>query len=184
MFRNDWKCKYTLCSLKDKSLANLLLTHWGQAAYNTSLSLAIIASDNGLSLVRRQAIIRNSAALLWSGPLGTRFSEILSKYNNFHTRKWIISKIAVSLSSVPCVQWHQTITRTNFDFSVLGFCGFHLRAISEWIPKLLYCILSLKIIVLKLLPRLPGANELNTFLKLKTKKSSMIYIPIRWEGLS
>ena len=42
--------------------------------------------------------------------------------------------------------------------SLLRFCGIHPRAISQWVPKLLYCIW--KIILLKLLPPLPGASEL------------------------
>ena len=36
-----------------------------------------IGLDNGLSLIRRQAIIRTNAGLLSIGPLGTNFSEIL-----------------------------------------------------------------------------------------------------------
>ena len=39
--------------------------------------LTTIGSDNGLSPVRRQAIISTSAAIVLTGPLGTNFSEIL-----------------------------------------------------------------------------------------------------------
>ena len=39
--------------------------------------LSIIDSDNGLSPVRRQAIIWTNAGMLLIGPLGTNFSEIL-----------------------------------------------------------------------------------------------------------
>ena len=42
-------------------------------------------------------------------------------------------------------------------FSTVRFCGIHLRAISQWALKQLFCITSLKIIQLKLYP---GANEL------------------------
>ena len=38
-----------------------------------------IGSDNGLSPIRRQAIIWMNAGLLWIGPLGTKFSEISIK---------------------------------------------------------------------------------------------------------
>ena len=38
-----------------------------------------IGSNNGLSPIRRQAIIWTSAGLLSIGPLGTNFSEILTK---------------------------------------------------------------------------------------------------------
>ena len=41
------------------------------------------------------------------------------------------------------------------------FCGIYLRAIMQRVPKLLYCVMSLKIRLLKLLPNLPGTNELN-----------------------
>ena len=39
--------------------------------------LTVIASDNGLSPGRRQAIIWTNAGILLIGPLGTNFSEIL-----------------------------------------------------------------------------------------------------------
>ena len=42
-----------------------------------------IGSDNGLSPIRRQAIIWTNAGLLSIEPLGTNFSEILSKRQNF-----------------------------------------------------------------------------------------------------
>ena len=38
-----------------------------------------IGSDNGLSPIRRQAIIQTNAGLLSIGPLGTNFSEISTK---------------------------------------------------------------------------------------------------------
>ena len=37
--------------------------------------------------------------------------------------------------------------------------GFHRRAVSQWVPKLFSCVMSLKIILLKLLSHLPEANE-------------------------
>ena len=63
------------------------------------------------------------------------------------------------------VAWqHQAITRSNDDFSLRSLdCFIHLRAISQCVPNLLFCIyiMSLKIILLKLLPHLPRANDLN-----------------------
>ena len=43
------------------------------------------------------------------------------------------------------------------------FCGIHKRAISKWVPNLLFCIVGLTIagILLKLLPHCSGPNELN-----------------------
>ena len=37
---------------------------------------------------------------------------------------------------------------------------FAVAAIAHWVSKLLFCIMSLKSILLKLVPHLPGANEL------------------------
>ena len=37
--------------------------------------------------------------------------------------------------------WHQAITWTNVYFSSVRFCGSHPRAISLWVPKLLFCIM-------------------------------------------
>ena len=49
--------------------------------------LSIIGSDNGLSPGRRQAIIWTNAGILLIGPLGTNFSEILSKIHTFSFKK-------------------------------------------------------------------------------------------------
>ena len=50
-------------------------------------NLPIIASDNGLSPSRRQAIIRTNAEMLLIGPLGTNFSEILIEINTLSSTK-------------------------------------------------------------------------------------------------
>ena len=57
---------------------------------------------------------------------------------------------------------HLAITWTNVDFSLLvvRFCGTHMGAISHWVPKLLFCTMSLKIILLKSLLHLSWPNEL------------------------
>ena len=52
-----------------------------------SLNWVIIGSDNGLSPVRRQAIIRTNAEILLIGTLGTNFSEILSEIHAFSFTK-------------------------------------------------------------------------------------------------
>ena len=46
-----------------------------------------IGSDNGLSPIRRQAIIWTNAELLSIGPLGTNFGEILPRIQNFSFTK-------------------------------------------------------------------------------------------------
>ena len=62
-----------------------------------SITYAIIDSDNGLSPVRRQAIIWNNAGILLIGPVGTTLSEILIyiqtfSFKNIHSQvssvKW------------------------------------------------------------------------------------------------
>ena len=47
--------------------------------------------------------------------------------------------------------WHQAITWSNFDVLLLSFCSIDLRAISQWVPKLLLCVMSLKIVLIKFL---------------------------------
>ena len=46
-----------------------------------------IGSDNGLSSVRRQAIIWTNAGILLIGPTGTNFSEILIEIYMFSSKK-------------------------------------------------------------------------------------------------
>ena len=64
-----------------------VLTHWGRATHICVSKLTIIASDNGLSPGRRQAIIRNNAGILSIGLLGTNFSEILIEIHKFSFKK-------------------------------------------------------------------------------------------------
>ena len=54
-----------------------ILTHWGRVTHIGVSNLTIIGSDNGLSPDRRQAIIWTNAGLLFIGPLGTSFNEML-----------------------------------------------------------------------------------------------------------
>ena len=48
-----------------------------------SMNWVSIGSDNGLSPIRRQAIIETKAGLFSIEPLRTNFSEILIKIQNF-----------------------------------------------------------------------------------------------------
>ena len=68
-------------------LINKSLTHWGRVTHICVSKLTIIASDNGLSPGRRQAIIWNNDGILLIWPLGTSFSEILIKINSFSFKK-------------------------------------------------------------------------------------------------
>ena len=56
-----------------------------------------IGSDNGLSPIRRQAIIETNARLLSDGPLGTHSSEISIKIQFFS-----FTKMHLKISSVKC----------------------------------------------------------------------------------
>ena len=63
------------------------LTHWGRVTHIFVGNLMIIGSDNGLSPVRRQAIIWTNAETLSIRPLGTNFSEILAEIITFSFKK-------------------------------------------------------------------------------------------------
>ena len=65
-------------------------THWGRVTHTCVSKLTIIASDNGLSPGRRQAIIWTNDGLLWIRTLGTNLSEILSKIDTLKmwSAKW------------------------------------------------------------------------------------------------
>ena len=82
---------------------------------------------------------------------------------------YIYMTVALRVNSIsqvmPIASWHQAITRsTTVDFSIMMFI--HLRvAISPWETKLQFCIMSLKFMLLKLQPGLPGAIELSTHIR-------------------
>ena len=42
----------------------------------------------------------------------------------------------------------------------MRFCVIHLTGIAQRTPRLLFCIMNFKILLLELLPYFPGANEL------------------------
>ena len=61
---------------------------WGIYA---SLNCVINGSDNGLSPVRRQAIIWTNAGILFIGPSGTNFSEISIEMQTFLFKKMCLN---------------------------------------------------------------------------------------------
>ena len=78
-----------------KSVSWLInLTHWGRVAHICISKLTIICSDNGLSPVRRQAIIWTNAEILLNEPIRTNFSEIL-----IETRIFSFKTISFKMSS-------------------------------------------------------------------------------------
>ena len=74
-----------------------VLTYWGRVTHLCVSKLTSIASDNGLSPGRRQAIIWNNAGILLIGPLGTNCSEILIEIQTFS-----LKKISLKISSAKC----------------------------------------------------------------------------------
>ena len=68
-------------------VVNIVLTHCGRVTHICLSKLTIIGSDNGLSPVRRQAIIWTYAGILLIGPLGPIFSEILIEILTFSFTK-------------------------------------------------------------------------------------------------
>ena len=64
-----------------------LLTHWGRVTYICVTKLTNIASNNGLSPGRRQAIILTNDGILLIWPLGTNFSELLIGIHIFSFKK-------------------------------------------------------------------------------------------------
>ena len=66
------------------------LTHWGRVTHICVAYLTIIASDNGLSPSRCQAIIWTNAGILVIRPLGTNFSEIIIKIHTFSFKKMLL----------------------------------------------------------------------------------------------
>ena len=74
VFKPQCVCIYHLSIFTGYSCS---LTHWGRATHICASNLTIIASDNGLSSGRRQAIIWTNAGISLIGPLAINFSEIL-----------------------------------------------------------------------------------------------------------
>ena len=78
------------------------LTHWGRLTHICVGKLTIIGSDNGLSPGRHQTIIWTNDWILLIGPLGTNFSEIFIKIQNFSFTKMHLKissgKMAANLS--------------------------------------------------------------------------------------
>ena len=98
-------------------------------------------------------------------------ANFLGSSNTIRTCK----KTWSTLAQVQCLVswWHQAITWTNVYFSLVRCCG---------ILKLIFCIISLRIFLLKLLPLLPGCNDvLKNGLKILlvvAKTSHIVYIYI------
>ena len=78
------------------------------------------------------------------------------------------------------VAWrHQAIIWTNVDYPSQKFCDIYLRASLQWVPKLLFCMVCLKSILLKLLPHPPGSmnkSETDTNFQLRDRAEAFVRI--------
>ena len=81
-----YKCWRQFC------LGLIALTYWARVTHICASKLTIIASDNGLSPGRRQAIIWTNAEILLIEPLGTNFNEILIEIHMISFKKKFIWK--------------------------------------------------------------------------------------------
>ena len=86
-FRSIYTSRYPVSVAMVFILLGYLLTHWGRVTHICFGKLTIIASDNGLSPGRRQAIIWTNAGILLIETLGTNFSEISIEIYTFSFKK-------------------------------------------------------------------------------------------------
>ena len=72
-------------------------------------------------------------------------------------------------------RWHQAITWTNVDLSSVMFCGIHMKAIPQWVLKLFFCTLSLKIIFFDITATSSRVNELKDIYNLMPEPPTPIH---------
>ena len=107
-------------------------------------NLTIIGSDNGLSPARRQAIIWTNAGILFIGPLGTNFSEFLTKILTFSFKK---KNLKVSSG-----KWHPFCLGLN----VLTLCAISVLRNNRMGKYILYFLIWIQLTSLN--SSTPGQN--------------------------
>ena len=117
-----------------------LLTHWGRVTHICVSKQIIIGSDNGLSPGRRQAIIWTNAGILFIGPLGTKFNEILLEIQTFSFKKmylkmssgkWQPFCLGLNVLSL-CCHWLNQAWWCIFEYASMNW------VIIDWSKSLLY----------------------------------------------
>ena len=145
------------------SWGNLIqLTHWGRVTHKFVSKLTIIGSDNGLSPGRRQAIIWTNAGILWIGPLGTNFSEILIEIYTFSFKK-ILLKVWSGKWRPSClglnVLRHWPACRLTCSVTEGIFCYFLDLTLSMQGPSYLGLIRSISWLLMPRLLASPGHQQ-------------------------
>ena len=107
-----WTLLSEVTLLMTMTWTQLRLTHWGRVTHICVSNLTIIASDDGLSPVRHQAIIWTNAVTLLIGSLGTNFSEIVIEIYRFSFKK-----LHLKMSSA---KWRPTCLGLNVLSGSLG----------------------------------------------------------------
>ena len=110
------------------------LTHWGRVTHiYSSLNWVIIGSDNGMSPVRRQAIIWTNAGILLIGPLGTNFSETLIGIQTFSFKKSHLKASSVKWRLF-CIGLNELTLNGSWSYiSPARVLGISAQWIAQWL---------------------------------------------------
>ena len=81
------------------------LTHYGWVKYICEVNLTIIGSDNGLSPVRRQAIIWTTTGIFLILPSGKNFHEILIKKSYIFIKENTFENVVWKLHNITCMHY-------------------------------------------------------------------------------
>ena len=104
------------------------LTHWGRVTQICVSKFTIIGSDNGLSPIRRQAIIWTNAGILLIRTLGTNFSEILIQIHTFSIKKMWSGKcrpFCLGLNVLTCEAGHFHAVFLLYKSAIYHLVGNH-----------------------------------------------------------
>ena len=134
MIRRSYSLVHIGFSLQQNRMAIhdfCVLNHWGLVMHICICNLTIIASDNGMLPVRRQAIIRTNAGILLSGTLGTNVSEILIQICTFSFKNMHLKMSSGKMATI--LSWPQCVNSADwFKCSVMYFMQPMLSFCCEW----------------------------------------------------
>ena len=139
------------------------LTHWGRVSHGCVSKLTTTGSDNGLSPGRRQAIIWTNAGILLMVPLGTKLSEILIEIHTFSFKKMHLKMSSAKWRSFCLGLNVLTAPSPYMKHLTLRQCGSLAFTTISQVLKLLFCIMSLEIMLLTLLSHLQRFNVITFY---------------------